>query len=485
MLKYKLGTWIISKARTKLVKNSFWGVLSNIIQNILFSIFFIVVARKYSTADFGGYIIANTLYSFILAFSSLGLGQWFVRELVLIENKAGLISKFFKIQLVIGVLFYIINVIISYALYDSPLIRHLSLLIGINIIFDNLIYVITFVNIACLEQRKSFVVLTVEAVLKFGVACFLFFSAIPIERLAFILILLRFSTLNLFIRIGSSQSVTLLQIIRAKVNLAEVNRIIMSNWPFIVIGSISVLYWRIGNILVSKILSMQDVANYEISFKLFAMAQILPYIVSTSLFPMLVKKISHQPEEAVLFFRKAFIAYTIYGLLAYTFVYSFADFFIPWLFGEKYGHTSFFSKEMFLTILVFPTALLQANLLVAMKKEKTDMKLNIASLVVNLIFCGAGLYYYKSLSIINYAIFISFFVFHLAQDIILVKKSVIPVYHAAGFYLFTISLVVTYHFLSVKFDTRYLFPAFWSVFALFSFIIYLKYFSKTKEVVIA
>lgn len=478
MIKHKLITLLAKKFKTDLVKNSFWGVLSNVIQNILFSVFFIVVARKYNTAEFAGYILANTLYGFVVAFSSLGLGQWFVRELVVIENKTELISRFFKVQLLVGIFFYGVNVLLSYTLYHNDLIRHLSLLIGINVVFDNVIYVITFVNIAQLEQKKTFIILTVEAVLKFLVACILFVVDVPIIYLAFILIILRFTTLNLFIRIGSSNLVNLRQIIKVKVDIAEIKKIISANWPFIVIGSISVLYWRIGNILVSKTLTLADVANYEISFKLFSMAQILPFIVSTSIFPMLIKRYNSSMSNAVMLYKKAFVVYTVYGLLAYTFIYSFSDFIIPFLFGKKYLLTPVYCKEMFLTILVFPTALLQANLLISMKLEKMDMRFNILSLLINISICIVGLYYYKSLSVVNYAIFLSFLVFHIAQDLVLLKRKVTNKNHVLVFYLVSGLVILAYQSLVMRFNKHYTFFLFWTLLAVFGGLVYLRFYHR-------
>ncbi len=288
MLK-KVYSFLSKKYSVPLVKNSVWGIVSNVTQNILFSTVFIIIARKYSTEDFASYVIANTLYAFVVAFSSLGLGQWFIRELMNSENKAALINKFFKMQLFIGIFFYAVNVIWSYAIYESVLIRSLSMLIGINVIFDNLIYVIKQINIAQLEQKKTFMILTTEAFLKLLIASLLFISPIPILWLSLMLILLRLVTLNLFIRVGSSKLVSFVEILKTKVEFKEIRKIIISNYAFLVISSISVVYWRIGNILVSKVLTLKDVTNYDISLKLWSMAIILPVIVSTSLYPMLVK----------------------------------------------------------------------------------------------------------------------------------------------------------------------------------------------------
>ena len=219
-MRSKLASTISAKFKTKLFQNSAWGIISNILQNLLLSVFFIVIAREYTKEDFGSYIIANTLYGFILGFSALGLGYWFIRELINTDDRQGLINKFFKIQLFAGIVFYIVNVIMAYSLYESSLIRSLSILIGINIIFDNIIYVIKYINVADSEQRKTFVVLTVEAVLKFLVAGSLLLYPIPIIYLSLFLILLRLISLNLFIKYGSSNTINLRKIFSTKLLLA-------------------------------------------------------------------------------------------------------------------------------------------------------------------------------------------------------------------------------------------------------------------------
>ena len=451
---------------TKLLKgrvftNSAWGVFSNLFQNILFSVFFIVIARKYDTADFANYILANTLYGFVVAFSSLGLGQWFIRTLLETDDKKLLIHQFFKIQIFIGILFYVINIILSYSIYSDTVVRQLSLLIGINVIFDNIIYVIKFLNIAEAQQKKTFIILMIEAALKFLVACCLFVTYIPIIYLAILLILLRFITLNLFIRLGTKNTIQLKELLSVKTNIQEVKKIVLRNWSFIVIGSISVVYWRIGNILISKTLTLNDVANYEISYKLFSMAEILPFIVSSSIFPLFISTLKTSKANALVVYKRAFVAYAAYGLFVFTFILSFSELLIPMLFGEKYSRMPMYCIEMFLTILLFPTALLQANLLVAMKLEKMDMWFNTISLIINVIICLIGLYYFKSLMVVNYAIFFSFFVFHLLQDVLLIRRKIIQPTHSLLFYCTSIIIVSIYNFLLQRFNNVYLFFLFW------------------------
>lgn len=483
-MKFNAITLLISnKFKSKVFSNSIWGVFSNILQNILFSIFFIVIARKYTTIDFSNYIIANTLYGFMLAFSSLGLGQWFIRELINTTDKQLLINQFFKIQFIAGIIFYFVLILLSFLLYDDILIRQLSILIGINIIFDNIIYVIKFVNIASYEQKRTFLISTIEAILKFLAACILFIYQLPILYLAILLICLRFITLNIFLKLGNVSIINIKQIWNVQVKVDEIKKIILSNWSFIIIGSIAVIYWKIGNIIISKSLPIYDVANFEISFKLFSLAQILPVIVSTSIFPVLVKLAGEDMKLFISYYRKVFFIYALYGIMSYTFIFSFADEFIPLLFGDKYTTTPTYSKQMFLTMLVFPTALLQANVLIALKKEKIDMWLNIISLVANCCFCIIGLYFYKTLTVINLSIFGSFLLFHLMQGISLVKFKITQCKHVFYFFFLTFFVLISFKIFHAAYNSYLFFIIFWFTCLTFFSIIYYTFFFKKSPII--
>lgn len=474
MIKSRISSLIYNKINNDIFKNSFWGILANILQNLLFSIFFIVIARKYPVEEFTSYILANSIYAFIVAFSSMGLGQWFVRELIITNNKLELIAQFFKIQFTSGILFYCTNVLLVFTIYDNVIIRNLSLLIGTNIIFDNIIYVITFNNIAHQQQKKNFIVLTIEAFLKFTAACLLFVINIPILYLSVVLVLLRLTTLSILIKMGVSYISGISSILSVKLNWHIYKKILKENWAFILIGSISVIYWRIGILLVSKYLNNNDVAIYEISYKFFAIAQVLPFIVSTSIYPKFIKSLQSGLDLVKILYRKAFLAYTIYGLFVYSFIYSFSDILIPYLFGVKYLATPTFCKEMFFTILIFPTVLLQANLLVSMNFEKLDMKLNLVSLIIHLLICSLGLFFYKTLSIVNISIFISFLVFHVLQDIILNKLKIISLQHTVLFYSTTFLFILFFNFSSLFINKQILFISFWLSLFILSFYCYTK-----------
>src|SRR5688572_8397610 len=396
-MKKKLMQHTVSLFKSRLIKNSFWGIAANGLQSVLLSLFFVIVARKYTTGQFAFFLIANTIYQFLAAFSTLGLGQWFTREIVNITDQKELVSRFLKMQLFSGAFFYVINIIVAFALYQDELLRSLIVLLGINIIFDNIIYAIKSLNVAEFKQNKTFIILIIDSVLKFAIGCALFIYPFSIITLSVLLIIVRFITLNFFLGFGSS--VSLGSLWRYPLSWKEVRAIVFANWPFIIIGSVAMAYWRISNIIISKTLPLTDVAHFEISFRVFSIAQILPLIVSMSVFPALVQQFKTGTiQDFRNYYSKVFNYYLLFGLFAYTFIFSFADTLIPWAFGSAYNGTGAFTKEMFLTILIFPTALLQANVLVAMKMERADMWINVTSLVLNVVFCFVGFMFVKNLT---------------------------------------------------------------------------------------
>lgn len=448
--------------KSRLIKNSFWGIAANGLQSILLSLFFVIIARKYTTNEFAFFLIANTVYQFLAAFSTLGLGQWFTRELVDITDKKELVSRFVKIQLYSGCFFYVCSIAVAFLLYQDHVLQMLIILLGVNIIFDNIIYAIKSLNIAEFNQNKTFIILIIDSVLRFSIGCLLFLMPFSIMTLCLLLIGVRFITLNFFLAFGSSKTVSLRSLFRYPLARSEVKKIVLANWPFIIIGSVSIAYWRISNIIISKTLPLADVANFEISYRVFAIAQVLPLIVSMSVFPALVQHFkTGTVQDFRNYYRKVFNYYLLFGLFTYTFIYSFADALIPWAFGSTYSGTGAFTKQMFLTILIFPTALLQANVLVAMNRERSDMWFNVISLILNVVFVFTGFLFVKSLTTVNLAIFFSFLIFHICQDVLLIRKGMLTIAHVLKFYIVTGALAGLYVLLSFKFPPVVLFTGYW------------------------
>ncbi|MXV15792.1 lipopolysaccharide biosynthesis protein [Hufsiella ginkgonis] len=435
--------------RSKLVSNSAWGIASSMLQTLFICLFFAIMARSYDAATFAQFLIASTVYQLLAAVASMGLGQWFIRQYIREDDKIGFTARFLKMQTVLGLLFYLVNICLAYLVYPDGQVRMLCLILGTNIIFDNFINAIRSLNIVESRQRTTATILVIDGFLKLLAGIFVLILAITPVMLALLTIVARIITAGLFTRIGSAGTISLRSIFTTAISVRDLKELITKNWQFVVIGSISIIYWRIGNLIISKTMSLADVADYEIAFRIFSIMQILPVIASATIFPRLVTYIADNDLAGLKkIYQAIFRGYSLFAIVAYAFVYSFSSLAVPFAFGDGYPGAGKCLQQMSLTFLLMPTVLLQANLLVAMGLEKRDMWFNVVSLLVYLAGCITGLLFFSSLAVINYAILFSFLVFHLSQDALLISRRITSFKNCLCFYGVLTLFLFSYWFAS-------------------------------------
>ncbi|MFD0766873.1 oligosaccharide flippase family protein [Mucilaginibacter lutimaris] len=448
--------------KSGLINNSLWGLVSTILQTLFLSLFFVIVSRHYPIKDFSNFLIANTVYQLIVGFSSMGLGHWFIREYGQEKQESSeLVYRFIKIQTLLGIVFYVINIGLTFVIYSNEQIRLLSFILGTNIIFDNLIYALKNLNIAQFQQRKSAVIMAVDGFLRLLAGCVLFLWPVSLIYLSVLLVAVRLFTVNLFIYIGTGGAIKIGTLLKFKITLPDLKKNVFANWRFILIVGSSIIFWRSATIIISKYLTAVDVANYEVSYKIFSMFTIVAVVASTTVYPKFVKLIHAKNTHAVQgFYQLVFLGYTIFAVTSFAFIQSFSDTIIPFIFGQKFALASGCMQQMFLTLLVFPTVLLQANVIVAKNMERIDMILNFIVLLINLFSSLIGLHFYKSLSVINYSIFGAFAIFHIMQSVVLIRLKVGTVKNSALFYVLILAFVFSYKYLGTLFHPVLVFTLF-------------------------
>jgi hypothetical protein len=90
----------------------------------------------------------------------------------------------------------------------------------------------------------------------------------------------------------------------------------------------------------------------------------------------------------------------------------------------------------------------------------------VISLVLNIVFCFTGFLFVKNLTTVNLAIFFSFLIFHICQDVLLLRKGMVTIGHVLKFYLLTGLLAGVYILLSFRFPPVVLFTGYWLLLAL-------------------
>jgi O-antigen/teichoic acid export membrane protein len=200
---------------------------------------------------------------------------------------------------------------------------------------------------------------------------------------------------------------------------------------------LAILNWRIGSILISKFLKVKDLANFEISFKLLSVFYLIPIVFIQSSYPLLINEFKKGLSHFKKYYLRIFYILFFYGVFSYSMVFNFSDSIIPLLFGKHFSEAAFYSKLMFLVILFFPIIFLQANVMLVLHLEKLDMYFNVVNLFLTTTLVLLVILIFHSLSYVIISIVISFFIFHLLQDFVLVNHKIIHWLHAFLFHLIT------------------------------------------------
>jgi hypothetical protein len=100
-------------------------------------------------------------------------------------------------------------------------------------------------------------------------------------------------------------------------------------------------------------------------------------------------------------------------------------------------------------------------MIVAMGRERMDMIYNILLLVMNLVICLVGLQWFKSLSVVYVAIFLSFGFFQVLQDGFLVRKKISTIRFVVCNYGLLMFSVIAYELLTKWVRPTILFFGYW------------------------
>lgn len=408
--------------------NNISGVAANILQNIFLSFFFIILARAIGPEDFSAYVLGNSLYQIAGAFSTLGLSNYFIREYAGGNgDNSRLTLQFLWMETLLGIAAYGILGILSFSLYLKQTdIIWISLILGVNILFDNIIYCIKAVHIAERTQYRFIRVVLLEAFLK--LALVIFFYLAPFNFTLFLCILAAYRCFTLLIAWRSvpahrQLSVPSFHSLRTSLDLPAIRRIFNAGKVFIIIGSVNILFWRANVLILSKMAEQKAAAFYEVAFKFFAIAQIIPVIALGTIYPLLSQYYVSDRARFMAIAEKSFKQMLLFSTLVTLLAYFLSPLVIPFFMGDAYIEAARMTQQMFITLIPFSLSLVQAYVLVASKHEKVDMWLNLLNLLVNCLLAVILIHYTGPMGSIT-ALTVSFSLFFLLQQYFLWRKGI-------------------------------------------------------------
>lgn len=412
--------------KKSILVNNISGLTANILQNIFLSFFFVILARAIGPEDFSTYVLGNSLYQVVGALSTFGLSNYFIREYAGGNaDNSRLSTQFLCIEMMLAAAAYLVLCILSFSLYGAQdAIIRISLILGMNVIFDNILYCIKAVHIAGRTQYRFIRAVLLEAFLKL-VLCIIFYL-LPFNFTLFLWTLAAYRCFTLVVAWRSVPahrrlSVPSFRSLRASMDLPAVRRILHAGKVFLIIGAVNVIFWRMNVLILSKMAEQKAAAFYEVAFKFFAIAQIIPVIVLGTVYPLLSEYYVSDKRRFLEIAEKSFKQMLLFSTLVTLLAYFLSPFVIPYFMGEEYTEAARMTQHMFFTLIPFSLSLVQAYVLVASKNEKIDMWLNLLNLLINCLLAVVLIHFTGPTGSIT-AVTVSFSLFFLLQQYFLHRK---------------------------------------------------------------
>lgn len=366
----------------KYLKNTGWALAGRTVPLAASFVVGIAVARYLGPTNYGtlNYILSIvTIFSFL---SSFGIDNILVRDLIAHKDREReIINTAFTLKLVGGAL-----VILIVSFFSFFVLRADRGLIGLIILYSTQMLFLSFNVIdsyfqSVVRHKNLFLVQAISAILvsvlklifiylQLGLPWFVGSLLVEVIISAGIMVVL-------FNRAGGQLKIT--------INRLLAKRMLRDSWPFILTSAFFLIYSRIDQVIIGKMLSSEDLGIYSAGVKPAEIWYFLPALLCSVLFPAIVNA---RITDRTLFIRrleKLFILITSLSIIIAFLETVFARFIINFLYGS-----AFIQAATILQIYTWSGVAISANLvwqqfLTVENRTKTIMLTSSLGAILNIV----------------------------------------------------------------------------------------------------
>lgn len=268
------------------VFNSSWMLAEQLLR-ILAGVFVgIYIARYLGPEKFGVLSYVLTLAAFILAIARLGMDAVLVRELVDVRDKKDrLMGTAFWLMTLAALACYLVTGLWIWHIDEMGYIKIYAWIISASVFFTSFLVVDYFFQ----SQLKS----------KYSAIC----KAITLALMSMVKLGLIFAGAELFWFVLAALLDHVLLAVSLLFALYKVHGfgflksfswsdavpMLKSAWPMVLTAVAALVYMRIDQIMIRNMLTLHDVGIYSAAVKIYESWIILPYVITISLLPAIVK----------------------------------------------------------------------------------------------------------------------------------------------------------------------------------------------------
>ncbi len=356
--------------------------LSLYLFNLLAGLYSIsLIARYLGQITFGKYGFISSFYFFFITFLDFGISIVAIRRLAKERESAGdFLSSFVTFKLFISILLSFIAVAVAnifpfpvdlkliLSLY-APILVFIALE-SIQIIFDaDLRY--EYIALSGFFWRISsllFIILAMRMNLGLAFIVISFLLAEGIKCIVLYLSSRRFVNIKL-----------------PMIDMRLWAELVKNAFPVFITSLLIAVIRNIDVMMLTKMRGFAEVGLYLAPYRLCDMSLSIPIALMSSAFPLMSKFYNQDPNVFKKIYQKAFDILSVCGILLTVLVLVFADKIIILLFGPAFARSAYSLRILIFSVLSVYLAIGPGSLLIAIDRQKANMRFYILSASANVI----------------------------------------------------------------------------------------------------
>jgi len=351
--------------------------------NPIISLFLITAIARYLRVEgMGEYSIIMTYLSIAAMISLLGLNDFIIREF---SKKREQGREYILSVYLIGVLSSIIMTIFLICfilLLNYPgIIKKGTFLASFSLIPTTLIDFSASICTAYERMGLTSLIFLFGNLSKVIISVYFLKIGFGLLSLMTVVVLTQCLTLLLAIILAK----TCVKKIDFKINLTYCKKVFDVMPVFILISIVSILYWKIDILLLSKIKKVADVGLYSAAYKIMDICKYLPQSFAIAIFPVISIASDSNNEELKSICKSAIKYLLIIILPIIIFISVFAKDITKILYGNDFLTSSTVLQIVIWTLLPYSSVMILAYVLISYNKQKLELKANIIGLITNII----------------------------------------------------------------------------------------------------
>ncbi len=381
----------------KYLANTSWLFADNFLKQVINLLVGIFLARYLNPEGLGSLSIASVYMQLLNPIALLGINSIAIKEFVNNNEQSNkVIGTSFYLKLISSFTAFVILVICAYAFEPDDLMRSYIIIVGLSYLLYPF-QVVDFYFQANLKSKYTVLAQQIATVVAAALKILGMINGYPITFFVWlVLIELMVSTALLLI------------IFKTKVNLFNwtfdkklAMRMLKESFPIIFTGFFIVIYMRVDQLMIQKMLDTESVGNFSAAIKLSEAFYVVPGIIAGSLFPAIINGLKISREEYLNRMQRLYSVFALLCIVVSAVVILLGDYIVSLLYGEAYTQTSAVLKVHFCNSLFvfFGVAYSQAFIVEGLQKFTTIN--TVMGAILNIIL---NLYFIPKIGIVGSAI---------------------------------------------------------------------------------